>query len=73
MCGWDLLSALSLAIAFAGDHGDLRVVGQAVEGGGGEKSVAEEIGLFRRGAVAGHEDAACLVAWDRRSASSLWP
>ena len=53
---------MALAVAFSGDQGDPRVVGEAVQGGGGEEMIAEDLRPLLRGAVGGEHDAAALVA-----------
>jgi hypothetical protein len=58
LLGLDLLSSGLLSVAFPGYDGDSGVVGEPVEGCGGQQRIAKDLRPFRRGAV-GCEYCAC--------------
>jgi hypothetical protein len=49
------------AIAGAGDDHHLRVVGQTIQASRGQERIAEQLGPFLEGTVAGQQDAALLI------------
>lgn len=58
-----LLSATSLAVTFPGDHQQMSMMGQAIEGGTGQQIIAENfMPLFKR-PIAGDDDRASLIAF----------
>lgn len=46
----------ALAVALAGDHQRVAVVGEPVEGGAGQEVIAKRIRPLLEGAIAGHDD-----------------
>ena len=61
-CGELLLGVLG-AEALAGDLDEVRAVGQAIEGGGREQRLPEEVRPLRAVAIRGQKDRAALIAF----------